>query len=303
VLIVCLIITFALFIPIFISTSNSSTPKAKTIELDTSLNQFYNPYDLQQLDSRCNLSGSQNNQNDLGLEQIYVINIDRYPERYEYVASQLNNLGLTNYQKWIGTDGFYVPDEQLLNLGISSELAHRRGLAGCAASHIRLWRHIVENKLGWVLILEDDAHFHPDFVRLFGTYMSQMTNINNALMIFPGYCGNEDIEEIEKSETPIINEPVMCLHGYMISHIGAKYLLDNLLPMKEPVDITIIKHFRETKLRGCYAFNGNVIVDGIRPHDYKEKNGARCQFSGIIYQNQRDRGSTIHKPEIVYEHK
>lgn len=231
------------------------------------------------------------------LSMIYIINLERYPKRYEYVTSQLNNLGLKKYQKWNGTDGFFTSIDDFLNIGLTTELCNRKGLAGCASSHIGLWRHIAENKLDWVLILEDDAHFHPDFVKLFNSYVKNIEDTDNVMMIFPGYCGND---EIEKSDNPVIEAPVMCLHGYIISHRGAQYLLDNLLPMNDPVDIAIIDHFHKNKYDKCLVFNGNASIDGIRPHDYKEQNGSKCQFSGIIYQNQKEKGSTIHSPEIVY---
>ena len=90
----------------------------------------------------------------------------------------------------------------------------------------------------------------------------------------------------------------MCLQGYMISSQGAQYLVNNLLPIKNPVDIDLDNHFDGKP--GSYIFNGNVTIDGIRPNDYKEANGRRCMFNGIIYQNHEEQGSTIHGAETVF---
>lgn len=225
---------------------------------------------------------------------IYIINLDRKPERYEYVTNQLKNMGISNYQKWTAVDGFKTTDDILRNEGITQRLIDQgRGLAGCAASHVKLWKHIANNKLGWTLILEDDTNFHPKFIELFNEYWKEVPK--DAKIIFPGYCGPEEIEE---SPEKIIEHAVMCLHGYMISWEGAQYLLDKLLPIDLPVDIPIDNHFKENS--GSYIFNGNAIVSGIRPNDYKEQNGKRCMFNGIIYQNQQEAGSTIHKEETVF---
>lgn len=223
---------------------------------------------------------------------IFIINLDRKPERYSYVTNQLDSLGLSNYQKISGVDGFQSERNELVAYGLQYEFTERRGLAGCAASHIKVWQHIVDKKLDWCLVLEDDAHFHPDFVTLFPQYWNKVPK--NAKIVFPGYCTDEN----NLPSTTIVEKSVMCLQAYMISQQGAKYLLDNLLPIEDPIDIVIDKHFSNHP--GSYIFNGNVMVNGIRPNDYKEANGRRCMFNGIVYQNHEEQGSTIHQYDTVF---
>lgn len=225
--------------------------------------------------------------------QTFVINLDRKPERYQYTVDQLNKLGLTNYQRWKATDGFKAPDEEMLGIGIPQELINKgRGLAGCAASHMRLWKQIAENKSDWTLILEDDAHFHPKFMELFHQYWKQTPKY--AKIIFPGWCAPS-----LTSVNPVVETSCMCLQGYMINSETAKFLLDNLPQMTEPIDIIITEYFRNRS--GSFLFNGNVNMNGIRPDDYKEQNNNRCMFNGIIYQNHQEQGSTIHCVETVFE--
>ena len=224
---------------------------------------------------------------------IYIINLDRKPERFIYVKEQLDKMGITNYERISAVDGFNLTQKELEDFGLTPELSERKGIAGCAASHIKIWKHIAENKLGWCLILEDDAHFHPDFLKLFEKYWVNVPK--NAKIIYPGYCANKEVEESSKS---VIEKGVMCTQAYMLSSDGAQYLLNNVFPLENPIDITILTHFNNNF--GSYIFNGNISMDGIRPNDYKESNGRRCMFNGIIYQNHEEQGSTIHGPETVY---
>lgn len=224
---------------------------------------------------------------------IFIISLDRKPERYQYVSKQLDTLRITGYQKWPAVDGFDTEKDVLISYGIDPKISEIPGVAGCAASHIRLWRHIVENKINWAFILEDDAHFHPRFLDLFPKYWKNVPK--NAKIIFPGYCAN-----VKKSKKLVLAKAVMCSHAYMVSHQGAQYLLNNLLPMDEAVDVKIVEHFKYLKVPTCYVFNGDSIIDGIRPNDYKERNGNRCKFDGIIYQNQEDQNSTIRDGETLY---
>lgn len=224
---------------------------------------------------------------------VFIINLERKPERYAYVSEQLDNIGITGYERFIGTDGFRTEPAEMQKLGLTEEFSKKKGLAGCASSHIRMWRHIVENNLGWTLILEDDAHFHPEFMKLFSEYWKNVPA--KAKIVFPGFCAPDFVEHTPQS---VVCSSPMCLQGYMVNAETAKYLLDNLLPMNEPVDIEIVEYFRHR--RDTFIFNGNVRIQGIRPNDYKDANGKKCTFNGIIYQNQRDQGSTIHQEQTVY---
>ena len=224
--------------------------------------------------------------------QTFVINLDRKQERYNYVAKQLDDLGISKYQKWTATDGFKIDSVEMIANGISQKLIDRgKGLAGCASSHVKLWKHIRDNKLDWTLILEDDVHFHPQFISLFYKYWKRVPI--DAKIVFPGFY-----DRPKNDNQIIIQQPVMCLHAYMLNHSGAKYLLSNLLPMDDPIDQHIIKHFKNNY--GSFIFNGRAIVNGIRPDDYKIDNGDKCMFNGIIYQNREEYGRTIYNEHTTF---
>lgn len=108
-------------------------------------------------------------------------------------------------------DGFKPDPEILQKCGVTAELAQRKGLAGYTSSHIQLLRHINENKMGWTLILEDDTHFHPQFIDLFLKYWEQVPK--DAKIVFIGHCA---ISHIEQSTELVIAEPAMCTHAYIM---------------------------------------------------------------------------------------
>jgi GR25 family glycosyltransferase involved in LPS biosynthesis len=224
--------------------------------------------------------------------QIFIINLDRKPERYKYVTDQLDILGITGYHRFPATDGFKIDSNKMEIDGVSKKLIDKgKGLAGCASSHIRMWKYIADNNLGWTLVLEDDAHFHPRFKQLFPKYWRHVNT--DARIVFPGYCS-----QVETTNTPVLSNNVGCTHAYLISAEGARHLLNNILPISQPVDLDILWHFR---LRNdSYIFNGNADIDGVRPFDYKEANGRRCMFNGIIFQNHEQQGSTIHCEDTVF---
>ena len=96
---------------------------------------------------------------------VFILNLNRKPERYIYVKNQLDKMGIKNYRRVSAIDGFNTPLEKFRDFGIDPKLTEHKGIAGCAATHVAVWKHIAENKYGWSLILEDDAHFHPNFMQ------------------------------------------------------------------------------------------------------------------------------------------
>ena len=226
--------------------------------------------------------------------KIFIINLDRKPERYTYVSDQLDKFGFKDYQRWPAVDGFNSDLETLMSYGLASILCDRRGLAGCAASHIDVWRHIVKEKIEWTLILEDDAYFHPRFPELFRGYTEKIPK--DTKIAYLGYCGvDEDL-----GKEAVVKYAPMCMHAYLISYEGAQHILNNIGNIENPIDIELLRYFKKDQSNGCYIFNGNAFVNGIRPHDYKENNSGRCQFEGIVYQNRQELGSTIHEVNTVY---
>lgn len=224
--------------------------------------------------------------------QTYIINLDRKPERYQAVKRQLDQLGITDYQRYSAVDGFFISDAVLLDGGAEQVLIDSgRGLAACAVSHRNVWKHIAKHKLDWTLILEDDVHFHPDFMKLFHKYWKE-TPIR-AKIIYPGY-----LEVAPYSPQVVIRKSVVCLHAYMLNHVGAQYLLDKLAKMDRPIDLVVENHF--SYLPGSYIFNSWVNFDGIVANDYKKNNGDKCMFNGIVYQNREEYGRTIYQAETTF---
>lgn len=220
--------------------------------------------------------------------EVYIINMDRDKERYKYVCEQLKSIGITNYKRWEAVNGFSVDPKVMISHGVHKDMVYKnKGVAGCATSHIQLWKHIAKNKLGWTLILEDDCHFHPDFMELFPQYWKHVPK--DAKIIYPGY-GNLP----RNIQFPVSNQETLCTHGYMVDSKGAEYLLEHLLPMQnEPIDVVLEQHFKYKE--GSYIFNGTYEMSDIVPHDYKIKHQNQCEFCGIIYQNRKDFIRTIYE--------
>ena len=90
---------------------------------------------------------------------IFVINIsDERWERYKQDK---------RFTRWVGVNGRQLPLAFVENKYITywnARESHKRCVAGCGESHLSLLKHIYENKINNVLIIEDDTVV--DFDRL-----------------------------------------------------------------------------------------------------------------------------------------
>ena len=99
----------------------------------------------------------------------YIINLDRNPERWNVCEKRLQEAGFTNYKRISGVDGKNKLELQkeweLLNnpkfSAWDTEFKSYPGKQGCFLSHLKIWKDILDKKIPYALIFEDDIVFHP----------------------------------------------------------------------------------------------------------------------------------------------
>jgi glycosyl transferase family 25 len=88
--------------------------------------------------------------------RVFVINLDRHPERLAHMRGQLRGIA---FERISAVDGTKSPPAQK---GLTRfELA-------CLASHQDAWRQFLDGSQGYACFLEDDLHIRPDFEMLIG---------------------------------------------------------------------------------------------------------------------------------------
>lgn len=219
----------------------------------------------------------------------FVINMDHRVDRWSAMEQELGSQGM-RATRWSAVNGKALSSIELKKIGIDQSLIDKsRGAAGCAASHVSLWKHIAEKKLGWCLILEDDATFHPDFAAIFPQYWSQVPT--DTEIVYAGYFTTPDWVKPRKDK--VFPAGLLTTHAYFINAAGANELL-KLIPIKTDIDVQVANHYNWSPK--SIAFNDLCqvkLADGrkIRPRDYRQSHPV--DFHGLIYQNREQLGSDI----------
>jgi len=209
----------------------------------------------------------------LGFDEIFMVNLERRPDRYERMKYNFDQLGID--YKWVpAMDGRKITEELLAETGIKmlpefSEPYHGRALTygeiGCFLSHYRLWQQIVEEELDLVLIFEDDIKFEPYFISKLEYLKSELFDLEGSWdLVFLGRKILHNSEEpwLEGSEQLVKVDYTYWTLSYLLTLRGAKLLLageplGKMVPVDEYLPImygrhpnsTWAQHFPSEKLR------------------------------------------------------
>jgi GR25 family glycosyltransferase involved in LPS biosynthesis len=191
-----------------------------------------------------------------------VISLERRPDRMEECAQKLmKNCAGMQYQRFVATDGKVTPipeSEVVYSWNTAKNVVYQKlrairkgwddldsyqerqlvlspGERGCASSHIRAWRHCIEQSGGEerpLLVLEDDADPTPEFVKVFSRAWAALPS--DANLLYLGYSQAAEWRR-EVSAELVESEYVWTTVGYVIWPACARILLSKL-PVDQPVD-------------------------------------------------------------------
>lgn len=115
---------------------------------------------------------------------VYVINLARSPERRDHITAELDRAGV-DYEVVIGVEGRDLDladtatiDPALLTRG----QPWPAGMAGCALSHLRVYRKILDDGHEQAVVLEDDVTVPPDLASLAEAVGRHLTGAEVALL-------------------------------------------------------------------------------------------------------------------------
>lgn len=221
-----------------------------------------------------------------GVSQIYVINLDRQPERWADMLSEfdcvLDSDGIPLTERTIrysaidahnasahpaelrDIDPIYTLADQLYVEPQPHALPDEFDLArpvrmspaeiAIARSHIGVWRSIAQSTTPYALVVEDDVWLERSFARVVDQAWQEMKFADKAEPAFDLlYLSYAEVrhgapKELISSNLFRPERGLWYLSGYLLSKKGAQALL-NLLPCRGPIDLWINQKFLDIDVR------------------------------------------------------
>ncbi len=224
--------------------------------------------------------GPRRNPKSQTIEKIYVVNLDREPDRWSRVKKELRRIRdgygkdllclterhtavdarsfLLDLPKDADVDPFYTLADQLFvepqpqtlptRFELEAPIRMSRAEVAVAKSHIEVWRRIAQGAQAHALILEDDVWFHPSFARYLDQAWKDVATTggkNEGIdVLYVSYmeATHGAPKSLMSSHVFIPVRGLWHLSGYILSQQGAEKLL-RLLPCRGPVDLWINHQF------------------------------------------------------------
>jgi hypothetical protein len=218
-----------------------------------------------------------NNKGIGAFDNVWVINLERRPERWIRTKTRLEEKGIIP-NRWNATDAkssdFLKMYEAIpIPKRSTSELA-------CYISHRNLWKHLYKLGVSNAIIFEDDIKFANGVTKKDITEAMEGSPGFNVL--FLGHC----LSLVKNFEFPVTRVGAgMCLHAYVVSRAGLKKLIDIEDNFILPID-WLVHIFCKKEL--CY-------LSKSLPHTDKLGYGA-----GIIHQDDHEKGDLRGKRFIEF---
>lgn len=216
------------------------------------------------------------------LQRIYVINLDRKPDRWRRQRGELNRFRerhgerlSTLTRRFSAVDARYlaaVPDPQTIHPTFSlaeqltvdpnpllqiddqtraHEIKMTQQEVAVALSHIEVWRLVANGEVPSALILEDDVFFAPGFAKNLQMTWAALAAPHEDLQFDLLYLAFRDLH---RPTSGVISRPKRRLEpgvweasGYVLSRKGARTLLDRL-PVHGPIDLWLNLQFPDLRV-------------------------------------------------------
>jgi GR25 family glycosyltransferase involved in LPS biosynthesis len=170
-------------------------------------------------------------------DHIYVINLDKRPDRWQTIQKQLN---LANITKAIRFPG----------------IAKQPGWAGCYESHLAVLQKIRDIGARNALILEDDAELYSDWQLNWRLGKRQVKA--DWDMLYLGY----NLDPVAVTEPPqfvtsnmLLLNDALTTHAYAVNQKCLKELItyvESNIGSGIPIDVVYARHFGHIKAYGIY---------------------------------------------------
>lgn len=225
---------------------------------------------------------------------IFVINLDKQPERHSYMMAALGALDL-DFIRVSAVDGSELTAERRQRFSVDRSGYHwAAGEVGCLLSHASIWQRMVDEAIPLAVIFEDDiriARKLPDFLARLGPlprriHALKLETLNTSADIDQRAAGVVEDVKICRLRSKHLGSA-----GYLLTLDGARAFLRVTRAPRRPVD----HHMFDPLLEGhrhlaiYQAVPALVVQRGLDP----AQDVGQAMFSSVI---DATNSSRHHKP-------
>ncbi len=195
-------------------------------------------------------------------DKVYVLNLDRRPDRLEKVTKELNSFGI-EFDRFSAVDGNNISDEEYdFSKFVSGKgMIENKYALACLRSHIEIIKDAKKNNYERVLIFEDDVYLDPNFE----VHLQNIKKIPNWGLIYFGatqYGWN-----VEFIEDFYFSRQSLGTFAYAID----SSVYDQILEAdKESLAVdTVLSKVQSKNYGRCYTYYPNICIPDVTDSDIR----------------------------------
>ncbi len=216
----------------------------------------------------------------------YVVNLARSLDRRAHITAELEKTGL-DYEIVTAVDGREIDltDSHLVDPSFLDKVPFPAGTAGCALSHLNIYKQIIADGFDTALIIEDDVTLPADLASLAEAVAAQLAGAEAALLSVdsPEPCqlsraGSVPLPDGRVLALPIDIRQPRSTGTYVITREACERMVEALLPLRVQADrwehfyregmldrvrcvapLPVLKEPKLTSTIGSYALKGGGI--------------------------------------------
>lgn len=173
----------------------------------------------------------------------YVINLDRSPERLQYVLPSIVTLGYP-LERISAVDGKKLSETEVnnsVNFAAYERYLNnypRLGTIGCSLSHIHTWQQFLNSNFEYAVVFEDDVKFDPATLRPIIDLLIKNNKYWDISTFEVAHNGMPlTIKQLSDPYKLVVYLTEISHTGaYIINRNAAQKLLEKALPIKMPID-------------------------------------------------------------------
>ena len=174
----------------------------------------------------------------------YVINLARSPERRAHITQELRKTGL-GFDIVTGVDGrgLDLDDRAMIAPELLAKNDFPAGAAGCALSHLEVYRKVIADGREHAIVLEDDVTLPADLASIVDQVIPHMTGAEVALLNYGSKdglgLGREGCISLSPSSVlalPIDVTGLVNAAAYVITRAACERMSERLLPLRANAD-------------------------------------------------------------------
>ncbi|XP_074596200.1 procollagen galactosyltransferase 2-like [Brevipalpus obovatus] len=183
------------------------------------------------------------------MNEIYIINSKRRPQRLNRMMKALNLLGV-DAKVSPAVDGRELSKDYLIENNIAlmgdcldsdAKMPMKIGEVGCFLSHYQIWQEVVERNYSRVIIFEHDVRFEREFRTKWMKHLEHLEGyISSGGKVDFVYLGRMVLVNRTEEKAPVegfvFSEYSYWGIGYMLTPTGAQKLID-ALPLQKMIAV------------------------------------------------------------------